>query len=509
MTWPALRLGRERFLALAEDGGGGAAPGDHLQVSYQLWLAGHQLGRGAAPWRDPYSFQPLAEPVAVFQGLLFGLPWWPVAAAFGTVVAWNAFVLGSYVLAGGLACAWLRELSLSRGAALAGGLVFAIAPYRVAQTTGHLLGPVSALLPLSLWAFERGRRGRPLWYGVSAAGLAAIPLSGQLHLALGAIPFFLAYALVRTRARRPLVAAGASALAAAAAGLVVRMATIEGSIAEGGRSLRAVSFYSVDPQDFATPYLRRGIEQMVFLGWATPLLALAGFALLVRTRRHALAALLGLGVLVPSLLALGTRLPTYELLWRYVPAFGYPRVPARLMPIAALALAALVAVLLARFRSGRVAAVALALLLVDLRVPLYGASAADPGNRAYEALRDAGPGRLLELPIFTPERHYASVYLYYRMQAPREGPGGYSTVAPVEAADALRRLRPLNCGRWSASRARLVAELEIRYVAVHEGLYATSPLVVRECAAPARESLLRQGYRELARDGAVTVYAVP
>ena len=33
--------------------------------------------------------------------------------------------------AGGLACWWLRELGVPRGAALAGGLAFALAPYRV------------------------------------------------------------------------------------------------------------------------------------------------------------------------------------------------------------------------------------------------------------------------------------------------------------------------------------------------------------------------------------------
>jgi hypothetical protein len=508
-TWPATRQARSRFLALAEDGGGGAAPGDHLQVGYQLWLAGHNLARGAAPWRDPYSFQPVAEPGSVFLGWLFAVPWWAVAAPLGPVAAWNAFTLGSYVLAGALACAWLRTLAVPRAAALAGGLAFTLAPYRVAQSAGHLLGPLSALLPLSLWAFERGRRGSPGWYALAAGGLAAIPLSGQLHLALGAIPFFLAYVLVRTRARAPLAAAGAAAAAAAGAGLIVRNATIDGSIAEGGRSLRAVAFYSVDPQDFVAPYLRSGIEQMVFLGWVTPLLALAGLAVLVRGRSYGLAAVLGAGLLLPALLALGTKLPTYELLWRYVPGFGFPRVPARLMPIAALALAALVALLLARFRSPRVAAAALVLLFVDLRVPVYGAAAADPANGAYAALRDAPPGGLLELPVFTPERHFASVYLYYRMQAPREGPAGYSTVAPLEADAVLRRLRPLNCGRWTEARARLVAELGVRYVAVHRGLYAASPLVEERCGAPAREALLRRGARELARDGAVTLYALP
>ena len=138
-------------------GHGEAAPGDHLQTLYHLWLPGHQAEHGRAPWRDPYSFRPESRPTIDFAAWPFGVAFWPLDAALGHVRAWNAFLLLTYLAAGGLACLWLRELGLPRGAALAGGLAFAIAPYRVAQSTGHLLGPISILLPLALWAFERRR----------------------------------------------------------------------------------------------------------------------------------------------------------------------------------------------------------------------------------------------------------------------------------------------------------------------------------------------------------------
>ena len=93
------------------------------------------------------------------QGWLYGLPYWPVERLFGVVVAWNSVVLLSYVLAGGATCWWLRSLGLQRGAALLGGLAFALAPYRVMQSTGHLLGMMAFLLPLALLGFERGRDG--------------------------------------------------------------------------------------------------------------------------------------------------------------------------------------------------------------------------------------------------------------------------------------------------------------------------------------------------------------
>ena len=66
---------------------------------------------------------------------------------------------------------WLRELELSPLAAAAGGLAFEIAPYRLAQSRGHLLGPISLLLPLALWAFERARRSDDRrWWWLSRPG---------------------------------------------------------------------------------------------------------------------------------------------------------------------------------------------------------------------------------------------------------------------------------------------------------------------------------------------------
>src|SRR4051794_272981 len=222
-TWPGVLHTRSQFMSGGAPGNGEASPGDHLQSLYHYWLVGHQLERGAAPWRDPYTFRPEAEPQPNYAGWPFGFLFWPIGAAFGLVAGWNVLQLVVYVLAGLFACAWLRELGLPRGPALAGGLAFAIAPYRVQQSVGHLLGPISILLPLCLWAFERG------WLWLSAAALVSVPLSGQVHLALGAIPFVVAYALCRTRNRRTLAAVLGGAVAAVAAGLLVRETLIAGS----------------------------------------------------------------------------------------------------------------------------------------------------------------------------------------------------------------------------------------------------------------------------------------
>jgi hypothetical protein len=64
------------------------------------------------------------------------------------------------------------------------------------------------------------------------------------------------------------------------------------------------------------------------------------------------------------------------------------------------------------------------------------------------------------MPVYAPDRQEASVYLYYAMQAPRERPAGYSTVAPKEAARVLRELQP-------CADVRNLAELGVRYLAVY------------------------------------------
>ena len=455
-------------------GRGEAAPGDHLQTLYHLWLVGHQVENGRAPWLDPYTFRPEAKPQPNYAGWPFGILFWPLGTAFGLVGGWNALQLVLYCLAGLFACAWLRELGLPRGPALAGGLVFAIAPYRVQQSVGHLLGPISIMLPLSLFAFERARRGNAWWLVLSGVALATIPFSGQVHLALGAIPFFLAYAVCRTRDRRLLAGAIAGALAAIAAGALVRETLIKGSTQSGGRSLEEISRYSAKVGDFVSRHVDQGrSEQFVFLGWATPLVALVGLGLLVRARRYSLAALLGLGALVPMVLALGTNTPIYSALWHALPPFRFPRVPERLLPIAALCMAALFAFVVARSRSALVAVVAVAVVLVDLHARVYEKSAAgDP-----RAVVPAAGGRLLELPVFDPDVHFGSVYLWYDTAAHRERPGGYSTTAPKAAKRTADRLHRLNCGDWSEDGAGRLARLNVGAITLHRGLYARNPAV--------------------------------
>ena len=111
-----------------------------------------------------------------------------------------------------------------------------------------------------------------------------------MHLALGVIPFFGLYAVLR----RPVRWAGvvAAVLTAIFAGLAVYVTAIRGSVGAGGRSFDQVERYSAGLLDFVARDPRHGLESAVFLGWLLPVLALVGLAALVLQGRYELAAVL-------------------------------------------------------------------------------------------------------------------------------------------------------------------------------------------------------------------------
>ena len=312
--------------------------------------------------------------------------------------------------------------------------------------------------------------------------------------------------------------AGVGVGAATAVAIVVQQVVVAGSVVGGGRRFDEVERYSAEVSDLFTRAVGSGIEEFVFLGWLTPLLALAG--LWVIRERRGLAILLGLAVVVPTVLALGANVPLYEPLWRALPPLRFARVPERLLPIACLAIAALVAFAVAfairwlvlnqhkgnaaRSRSLLAGGVAVLLvaLAIDVRVSVFGAVTPDRSNAAYGVIR--GDGRLFELPVFSPGIHFGSVYLAYARQSPRERPQGYSTTATMASELLSRRLRGLSCGYGS-----LPPELGVRFVAVHRGLYRQSGWFAADCADRAEAALRDEGWTLLARDGAISSWEAP
>jgi hypothetical protein len=227
---------------------------------------------------------------------------------------------------------------------------------------------------------------------------------------------------------------------AAVAGAVVYIVAIRGTTGASGRSFGQVERYSAEWIDLVTRHARHGLESFAFLGWLVPLAAVAGLVVLAR-RDGALACVFGLGAAIPIVLALGANTPLYRPLWDVLPGLRHTRVPERLLPVACLALAALVGYALTRVDVPYATAVALVLVALDLHVDAYGPLRADEHNAVYERLDGLPTGRVVERPVYLPDRQEGSVYLYYAMQAPNERPLGYSTTAPKAADVVARRLR--------------------------------------------------------------------
>jgi hypothetical protein len=154
-------------------------------------------------------------------------------------------------------------------------------------------------------------------------------------------------------------------------------------------------------------------------------------------------------------------------------------------------------------RAAAVAAGLLALVAADLLVFPLASTPADPGNAAFAALRDEPDGRILELPLFEPGIHYGSIYDYYQLQAPRQRPGGYSTLVPQPAFDFYFLRNRLSCGVWLPGDEETLAGIGVRAVTFHVGAY-------EQGAVPgawfAWQELGRHGFAPAARGGQVTLF---
>jgi hypothetical protein len=150
-------------------------------------------------------------------------------------------------------------------------------------------------------------------------------------------------------------------------------------------------------------------------------------------------------------------------------------------------------------------AIVAVVLLADLHVRAFHPSAADGSNAAYAAVKRAPEVRLVEVPVFTPDIHYGSVYLYYEQRVLRERPLGYSTTAPPKADVVARHLQPLDCGDWTTGVADRLRILKASTIALHRGLYVDKPIVA-DTAWMAWRGLVANGWRPTATDGAVTAF---
>jgi hypothetical protein len=426
MTWP---------LVLHLGGDVGQDLGDPLLEVWQVAWIGHALLHQPLHLFQANIYWPLRDSLAFSDALVGYGPAGLIAAQGPTaaLVVYNLLLLFAYALAFLGAYLLGRELGLGRLGALAAGVAFAYAPWRLAQN-GHLHVLSSGGIPLSLFLLVRGyrrRSGRLILGGwlVAAWQLTlGFTLGLQLAYLLAVLGVICGAWVVRRRpepARRVVATTAAGVMVFVVAALLQARPYLRVSHdhPESKRTPALVSFFSPSPKAFlaaprqslvwgsATASVRRQlswpVEQTLFPGATIAALALLGLLGRVWSRRLRLG--LAAGVAICAALSLGLREPQtttshvlpYRLLYDFGPGWDGVRVPGRLNTLTSLGLALLagagLCVVLRRVTRSRVRLAATTVFVGAMLVEGFGPLPHPTVPKAPSALRLATPP-LLDLP---------------------------------------------------------------------------------------------------------------
>ena len=385
------------------------------------WILGwdtHALT--TAPWGlyEANIFYPAPHTLALSEHLL---GYWPLfapvyLATANPTLAYNLTLLASFALSGLAMCLLVRHWTGSVAAGLVAGVVYAFAPWRIAQL-GHpqLLGLYAAPLVLLGWdrALARGRLDDLLLL----AGAFLVQCLCSYYLAYCTVVLTGAYALVT------LPGARVARIAAAVVALGVAVA-IFAAISLPYLWVRSAGFLPEAAEQPGVPSWRHfvwplpgGTAMHPYQGRVALLMVLCAFVPVATWGRGARPqALVVAGLVVAAVLgylvALGPEGGVFPALLReHVPGFSSIRVPARFTVLVSFSTAALAGIgwaavagrlgpapAVAAATAAVVAAVAFDTGLFALRVPL--APAPDTAGATARWLAEHADGRpVLELPV--------------------------------------------------------------------------------------------------------------
>lgn len=399
----------------------------HSHLPYRAFL-GRELAAGNVPlWMpDVYSGVPF---LAQVEAAPLWLPSWLLYPLFPPHVAFNLSVALTVALAGSGAWLLCRELGALPGAAVVGGIAFALCGFNICHVKHPNLHAAAAMAPWVLWAVERALargdgRGWPLFGLLAGVQLLAggpqiayftlLAASGRVAWRLGMAGLAAWRARAASVLRAPsregagFAVAVTLGFALAAAALLPAWEHTAASPRAGGMSWEDASRYPYPLADlltFAWPHARGSVWNVTYPGgesfqWEN--YGFAGTTTLLLAGIGALAALRGRGqrrgrywvavLAVAGLLMLGPGTPLYRVAWEVVPGMDLFRFPVRFVVLVDLALAVLAALgwtaMLDRLAYGRrttrvIALAAVAVVAGELAIQ----------QRAQLPMDDAGPWR--------------------------------------------------------------------------------------------------------------------
>lgn len=491
------------------------AVADHPDPYFSIWRLGwvaHALATSPSRLFEANIFHPEAGTFAYSDAML--LPGTVLAPLFWAgippVAIYNLALLGALALSGFTTALLARTLTGSTPAAIAAGMIYAFAPYRMEQYI-HLEMEMVFWVPLVLLCVHRLMAGRRVTdaalLGLSMAAQALSGMYGALYLFVCLVVFVPALALavrLRGTSRVALRFAGGIALAALLL-LPYGVVYTRASRAAGDRGTSEIQHYGASARNYlaSTPSNRLygwtsarlgGEELNLFPGLIAAGLAAAGLG--VSLTRRARVPLAYAALLVVALeAARGLDGVIYPVLYDHVGPLRGLRVPARFDLYVNLSLAVLaaygLAALLARF-TGRarqtIAAAAVALLTLEYATAPALANV-PPASLADRWLTTQAPGVVVQLPMpredaFWPNDESRQMYLAMPHWLPMLN--GYSGYFPPSYLETLRAMASFPDERSIAHlRSRGVTYVVVRgqfytgrdWDALREKLAATPALV--------------------------------
>ena len=443
------------------------------------------------------------------------------------ILAHNVAIVLSFVIAAVSMFLLAETLTGRRDAAWVAALAFAFCPPRLGGQLARVQVMMAAWLPLVFWGLHSyGKSGRGRFLAASTGAYLLLALS-NIYLACYALPALVTvagYVLMPRRAEARRVGRELLLAGAAVAVVLVPIAAEYKAVKDRFNVIRPVteldlysasvdSYVSVSPTSPLSRMLVTQVtaDQALFPGFV--LLTCVALAFVPRklTSRPwpfwQLIALYGTVGTLSVALSFGPRIRwsetsdviaygPYYWLWKYVPGFDGLRAPGRFGLVVVLALAVIAAIGAAKlmagrsrlFRSAVIAAAAVGIFAEGYGGPLpierFSPTVSAADRQAYEWLRTAGEGVVLELPVtgaatLVPLNAAVRPSLRYQYLALEHGHplvNGASGYAPR-----FMRRRDAALAPWTehTDMPGILAEARrvgVRYIVVHVNDYLYAPL---------------------------------
>jgi hypothetical protein len=435
-----------------------------------------------------------------------GLRWFPFSLFFlfarifdGYVVAYNVIMLLSFPLSA--AGMYLLSLQISKNEKISilAGILYAIAPFRVAQlSVGHMEGVVCALLPFIFYFIERAYSEMNKKYSLAAGFIILLVTFSEWHFTYYLIMFipillffkFIEYlskaGISNSNLKKPLLTA-TPVLLLIGISVIWVLATKDAAMGEeaGRRDVYEIRLYTPSIDDFFKK-INPNNERAVYLGYAAMALLIVGISSAFLKRSFYV---YGIILVVSLLIALGLDFPfrqtsLYKLLYDYLPFFNHFRLPGRIVALSLMPISFFCGygIVTASDYFGSLnkkaeyvgILVLMGILVVDFNLAPIGIVKLDAANSAYTTLASIPENsKLLSIPLTGGSDFYNSVYMYYATIHGKRVINGYAPWSPPVYSELLGKLESLYWGDIGVNEYKVLRELDVGYLAYHRRMFGT------------------------------------